>query len=114
MATRCSSPADLSRGSRLRLRSSTRPFAALGGLTVLVNNAVASAVDESDGPVTELTTSAWEASLRVNLTAPMWLSRRAIPHMIEAGHGAIVNISSRQAERSSPGLERVRGIEVRA
>jgi NAD(P)-dependent dehydrogenase (short-subunit alcohol dehydrogenase family) len=77
---------------------------ALGGLTVLVNNAVSGAVDESDGPVTELTTSAWEASLRVNLTAPMWLSRRAIPHLIEAGHGAIVNISSRQAERSSPGL----------
>lgn len=77
---------------------------ALGGLSVLVNNAVAGAVDESDGPVTELTTSAWEESLRVNLTAPMWLSRRAIPHLIEAGHGAIVNISSRQAERSSPGL----------
>lgn len=77
---------------------------ALGGLTVLVNNAVAGAVDDADGPVTELTTSAWEASLRVNLTAPMWLSRRAIPHLIEAGHGAIVNISSRQADRSSPGL----------
>jgi NAD(P)-dependent dehydrogenase (short-subunit alcohol dehydrogenase family) len=34
----------------------------------------------------------------------MLLSRAAIPHMVEAGHGAIVNISSRQAERSSPGL----------
>ncbi|HEY3723388.1 MAG TPA: SDR family oxidoreductase [Acidimicrobiia bacterium] len=78
--------------------------AALGGLTVLVNNAVAAIVDETDGPVAELTTSAWEASLRVNLTAPMWLCRRAIPHMIDAGHGAIVNISSRQAERSSPRL----------
>jgi NAD(P)-dependent dehydrogenase (short-subunit alcohol dehydrogenase family) len=78
--------------------------ATLGGLTVLVNNAVAAVVDETDGPVTELTTQAWEASLRVNLTAPMWLSRRAIPHLAEAGHGAIVNISSRQAERSSPGL----------
>lgn len=77
---------------------------ALGGLTILVNNAVASLVDESDGPITEVTTRVWEASLRVNLTAPMWLSRTAIPHMIEAGHGAIVNISSRQAERSSPGL----------
>src|SRR5664279_1578080 len=54
--------------------------AALGGLTVLVNNAVATVVDEADGPVTELTTRAWEASLRVNLTAPLWLSRRAIPH----------------------------------
>jgi NAD(P)-dependent dehydrogenase (short-subunit alcohol dehydrogenase family) len=78
--------------------------AALGGLTVLVNNAVAAVVDETDGPVTEITTRAWETSLRVNLTAPMWLSRRAIPHLIESGHGAIVNISSRQAERSSPGL----------
>jgi NAD(P)-dependent dehydrogenase (short-subunit alcohol dehydrogenase family) len=77
---------------------------ALGGLTVLVNNAVASTVDETDGPVTELSTGAWETSLRVNLTAPMWLSRRAIPHLVEAGHGSIVNISSRQAERSSPGL----------
>jgi NAD(P)-dependent dehydrogenase (short-subunit alcohol dehydrogenase family) len=81
-----------------------RAASALGGLTVLVNNAVSSAVDETDGPVTQLTTSAWETSLRVNLTAPMWLSRRAIPLMIDAGHGAIVNISSRQAERSSPGL----------
>jgi NAD(P)-dependent dehydrogenase (short-subunit alcohol dehydrogenase family) len=78
--------------------------AALGGLSVLVNNAVASAVDDADGPVTELSTRAWEASLRVNLTAPMWLSRRAIPHLARTGHGAIVNISSRQAERSSPGL----------
>jgi len=77
---------------------------ALGGLTVLVNNAVASIVDERDGPVTGLTTSAWEASLRVNLTAPMWLCRAAIPHMVDAGHGAIINISSRQAEKSSPGL----------
>lgn len=78
--------------------------AALGGLTVLVNNAVANTVDEQDGPVTALATRTWEASLRVNLTAPMWLSRGAIPHMIDAGHGSIINISSRQAERSSPGL----------
>ena len=75
-----------------------------GGLTVLVNNAVASSVDDSDAPVTELTTAAWESSLRVNLTAPMWLCRAAIPLMTEAGHGSIINISSRAAERASPGL----------
>jgi NAD(P)-dependent dehydrogenase (short-subunit alcohol dehydrogenase family) len=75
----------------------------LGGLTVLVNNAVASTVDEHDAPVADLTTAAWEASLRVNLSAPMWLSRSAIPHMIRAGHGAIVNVSTRQAERASKG-----------
>lgn len=77
---------------------------ALGGLTVLVNNAVSNVVDERDGSVTELSTVAWERSLQVNLTAPMLLARHAIPHMTAAGHGAIVNISSRQAERSSPGL----------
>jgi NAD(P)-dependent dehydrogenase (short-subunit alcohol dehydrogenase family) len=76
----------------------------LGGLTVLVNNAVASTVDEHDGPVAELTTAAWEASLRVNLSAPMWLTRAAVPHMVRAGHGSIVNISTRQAERASPGF----------
>ncbi len=75
----------------------------LGGLTVLVNNAVASTVDEHDGPVAELSTAAWEASLRVNLSAPMWLTRAAIPHMVRAGHGSIVNISTRQAERASKG-----------
>ena len=75
-----------------------------GGLTVLVNNAVGSTVDETDGPVAQMTSSSWEASLRVNLTAPMWLARAAIPHMIEVGHGSIVNISSRAAERASPGL----------
>jgi NAD(P)-dependent dehydrogenase (short-subunit alcohol dehydrogenase family) len=76
----------------------------LGGLTVLVNNAVASTVDEHDGPLTALTTSAWEASLRVNLSAPMWLARAAVPHMTRSEHGSIVNISSRQAERASKGL----------
>jgi NAD(P)-dependent dehydrogenase (short-subunit alcohol dehydrogenase family) len=76
----------------------------LGGLTVLVNNAVASTADERDGPVGELTTVAWEASLRVNLNAPMWLARAAVGHMAAAGHGSIVNVSSRQAERASRGL----------
>jgi NAD(P)-dependent dehydrogenase (short-subunit alcohol dehydrogenase family) len=77
---------------------------AMGGLTVLVNNAVAGTVDDADGPAADLTDAAWEASLRVNLTAPMALIRGAIPHMLDAGHGAIVNISSRQAERASRGL----------
>ncbi len=72
-----------------------------GGLTVLVNNAAGAG---DDGAVTDLATSAWEEILRVNLTAPMWLCRAALPHMRAAGHGAIVNISSRQGERASRGL----------
>jgi NAD(P)-dependent dehydrogenase (short-subunit alcohol dehydrogenase family) len=74
----------------------------LGGLTVLVNNAAGG--DAADGPVAELTTAGWEAILRVDLTAPMWCARAAIPHLRAAGHGAIVNISSRQGERASKGL----------
>ena len=75
----------------------------LGGLTVLVNNAVSATVDTVDDAVGGLTTEAWDATLRVNLSAPMWLTRAAIAPMVAAGHGAIVNISSRQAERASPG-----------
>ena len=72
------------------------------GLTVLVNNAAGG--DASDGPIGDLGTDAWEAILRVDLTAPMWCARAAIPHMQRAGHGSIVNMSSRQAERASRGL----------
>jgi 3-oxoacyl-[acyl-carrier protein] reductase len=74
----------------------------LGGLTVLVNNAAGG--DARDAPVADITTDAWNAILRVDLTAPMWCARAAIAPMRRAGHGAIVNISSRQAERPSAGL----------
>jgi NAD(P)-dependent dehydrogenase (short-subunit alcohol dehydrogenase family) len=74
----------------------------MSGLTVLVNNAAGG--DATDGPIADLATEAWEAILRVDLTAPMWCARAAIPHMQRAGHGSIVNISSRQAERASRGL----------
>ena len=76
--------------------------ARLGGLTVLVNNAASGA--RGDAAVAELATSAWEAILAVNLTAPMWCCRGAIPHLRAAGHGSIVNVSSRQAEQASRGL----------
>jgi 3-oxoacyl-[acyl-carrier protein] reductase len=75
---------------------------ALDGLTVVVNNAAGGGA--TDGPAGALDTDAWEAILRVDLTAPFWVCREAIAHMQRAGHGSIVNISSRQAERASAGL----------
>lgn len=75
----------------------------LGGCTVLVNNAVGTSAGR-DSTVGDMDTAYWEEALRMNLTAPMFLCRAALPHMIAAGHGAIVNVSSRQAERPSPGL----------
>jgi len=77
--------------------------ARFGALTVLVNNAVASP-DGHDARVGEMDTAYWEHALRVNVTAPMWLARAAIPAFIDAGRGSIVNVSSRQAERPSAGL----------
>ena len=76
----------------------------LGGLTVLVNNAVAGVVDGGDSAVADMSTPAWEETLRVNVTAPMLLCRGAIPHLRAAGHGSIINISSRQGEKPSAGL----------
>jgi NAD(P)-dependent dehydrogenase (short-subunit alcohol dehydrogenase family) len=78
-----------------------RVVARFGGLTVLINNAVDAS---GDGPVTEVEPAAWERKLRVNLTGPAWLCRAAIPEMIRAGHGSIVNVSSRVAERGTPNL----------
>jgi NAD(P)-dependent dehydrogenase (short-subunit alcohol dehydrogenase family) len=74
----------------------------LGGLTVLVNNAARA--DTKDATVAAMDTAVWDAILTVDLTAPMWCARAAIAHMRAAGRGAIVNISSRQAERASAGL----------
>jgi NAD(P)-dependent dehydrogenase (short-subunit alcohol dehydrogenase family) len=74
----------------------------LGGLSVVVNNAAGG--EGGDGPAASVTTEAWEAIFRVNVTAPFWLCRAAIPHMQRGGHGAIVNVSTRQAERASKGF----------
>jgi NAD(P)-dependent dehydrogenase (short-subunit alcohol dehydrogenase family) len=79
-----------------------RAAAHLGGLTILVNNAAGG--DARDGAAGALTTEAWDAILRVDLTAPFWLCRAALPHLERAARSAIVNISSRQAERASPGF----------
>ena len=69
---------------------------------MLVNNAAAGSGGRS--PVGAFDTAVWERVLRVNLTSVAWLCRAAIPHMLRAGHGSIVNVSSRQAERASAGL----------
>ena len=74
----------------------------LGGLTVLVNSAATVGGERKN--VGELDTAEWELALRVNLTSVAWLCRAALPHMLAAGHGSIINVSSRQAERASSGL----------
>lgn len=76
-----------------------RTLERFGQLSVLVNNAVDIA---GDGAVGDVTPEAWERILRVNLAAVGLLSGMAIPHMVRAGRGSIVNVSSRTAERATP------------
>jgi NAD(P)-dependent dehydrogenase (short-subunit alcohol dehydrogenase family) len=67
--------------------------AALGGLDVVVNNAGATALgDLVDTPIAEA-----ERIMRVNVLGPFAVLQAAIPHLVAAGGGAVVNIASDQA-----------------
>ena len=76
---------------------------AYGGLSVLVANHVGRD-GITDAPLAELDLASWETALAVNLTSVAWLCRAAIPHLTAAGHGSIVLMSSRAADRGTPGL----------
>ena len=62
----------------------------LGPVSVLVN-AAATDVPEA---VRELSVEDWDRVMAVNLRAVFLLSKLAIPDMVEAGRGTIVNVSS--------------------
>jgi NAD(P)-dependent dehydrogenase (short-subunit alcohol dehydrogenase family) len=63
----------------------------LGGLDVLVNNA---GIGGPTRPVHELDPADWDAVLKVNLTGTFDVTRAAIPHLIRAGSGVVINMSS--------------------
>jgi NAD(P)-dependent dehydrogenase (short-subunit alcohol dehydrogenase family) len=50
------------------------------------------------GPTPEMTDQAWDLTMKVNLEAPFFLIRAALPHLLEAGKegdgAAIVNVTS--------------------
>jgi NAD(P)-dependent dehydrogenase (short-subunit alcohol dehydrogenase family) len=75
-----------------------------GGVTVLINNAVSPDAIARDGPVGNADAANWQLMFEVNLLAPALLCREVLPPMRAAGHGSIVNISSRAAERGTPNL----------
>ena len=62
-----------------------------GRLDIVVNNA---GIMDGFRPVAEVTDEMWERVIAVNLTGPMLLARAALPLMLQAGRGVIVNISS--------------------
>jgi len=79
-----------------------------GQLTTLVNNAAPTELmgpGRLDGRVTELSNEAWDAIMLVGLKAVVWMCKYAIPEMVRAGGGAIVNISSAASMLGTPGLD---------
>lgn len=72
--------------------------AATGGRLGLVNNA--GIMDKFDGAA-DTEDAVWERCLRINLTAPFLLTRAVLPHMLQAGGGAIVNTGSAASLRGA-------------
>ena len=65
-----------------------------GRLDALVNNA---GIDAPRGTAWGLTNEEWRRTIDVNLSGVFYCSRAALKPMLEAGSGAIVNISSQAA-----------------
>jgi NAD(P)-dependent dehydrogenase (short-subunit alcohol dehydrogenase family) len=63
---------------------------ALGGLTLLVNNAGVIGT----GPVETTSDAEWDRLMETDLTAPFRFARAAIPHLAKARGASIVNVSS--------------------
>ena len=69
-----------------------------GRLDILVNNA-----GGSDGfaKVHELSDEAWNKAMNWTLNSTFWATRRALPHMISAGAGRVICISSVEGKRAT-------------
>ena len=67
-----------------------RTVAELGGLDVVVNNAGVMLL----GPVVGADTSDWRRMVETNLLGLMHVTDAALPHLLEAGRGDVVQMSS--------------------
>ncbi|MEU4658449.1 SDR family NAD(P)-dependent oxidoreductase [Streptomyces sp. NPDC023723] len=72
----------------------------LGPVTVLVNNAGVTAYQ----PFVDITETAWDRMIGINLKGPFLVTRELVPGMLDAGWGRIVNISSSSAQTGAPAM----------
>lgn len=77
-----------------------------GSVHVLVNNAgpVDLMMSGTDRPADRLETAAFDAILKTALYGPFWCCKYVLPHMMTAGTGSIVNISSTAAVIGLPAM----------
>ena len=72
-----------------------------GAVDILVNNA---GLDQPIIPVAEMDATLWDRIMNVNARGTFLCTRYALPHMISAGGGSIVNIASDLGYVVVPGL----------
>ena len=70
-----------------------------GRIDVLIHNAAI----RPGAPFLEMSDTDLDQVMRVNTYAAVWLSRAALPGMIEAGWGRIINFTGMNAQRGSGG-----------
>jgi NAD(P)-dependent dehydrogenase (short-subunit alcohol dehydrogenase family) len=85
--------ADLSRANEAEWAVSGA-VSRLGRLDVVFNGAGISGRPLGDGPVHECEDEAWDRVLDSNLKSVFLVCKHALPHLVEAGGGSIVNVSS--------------------
>jgi NAD(P)-dependent dehydrogenase (short-subunit alcohol dehydrogenase family) len=73
-------------------------FAGREGVHVLVNNA---GIAES-APLSKTDDEMWQRHLSINLTGTFYLTRAAIPRMVERGWGRVINIASIAGKTGAP------------
>jgi NAD(P)-dependent dehydrogenase (short-subunit alcohol dehydrogenase family) len=73
---------------------------AFGGLDTVVNSA---ALSSGGGSPVDVDLDTWERVMSLNLYATLLTARHTLPHLIAAGGGAVINISSIAASRGHGG-----------
>ncbi|KAF0245744.1 MAG: hypothetical protein FD180_1351 [Planctomycetota bacterium] len=92
-----------------------------GGLTILVNNAGTG----KSAPFAKTSRALWDEMLALDVTSAFAMTQAALPHMISAGHGRVVNVASAAglkgyayisaycaAKHALVGLTRALGVEL--
>ena len=70
--------------------------AAFGRLDILVNNAGLASVNipERPNPLMAMTDDEWSLALRRNVDSAFFVTRAALPGMVERGYGRVINVAS--------------------
>jgi NAD(P)-dependent dehydrogenase (short-subunit alcohol dehydrogenase family) len=99
MGTMLALPADLARGESFDAIVAN-VLSRFGTIDVLVNNAgigqASIKADQRRNPIRmwEITPDQWQRFLTVNATAPIMMARAVVPHMLRAGKGRVITVTT--------------------